>query len=467
MLLMARYVLPVSVPYIENGAVLVRGDKVVEVGDAQDMVRRYPDEEVRDFGMAAVMPGFVDCHSHLEYSIMRGILNDVPYVSWKAYIIQKEALLSEQDWLDSAVLGAYESIATGITTVADVTATGASLPAAERLGLRGIIYREVGATTRDGVSAALQGAVDEIERWSSLSTSGRFRFGIGPDSIYSCHPQLLREVARYARETSTPVALHLAGSQDECDFVRYGSSPFSIASDSETHRAFARHQSLELLPAGCSPVQYALNWDILSIPQVLAIHCVKVDEHDIETLAENGVNVAVCPRANAKLGMGVAPIVQMRRAGITVGLGTDSPAAADSIDPMEEMRFTMLALRATNGKDGFIQGPDMIRMATLDSARALGMDDIVGSLDPGKQADIVAIDLSDSRQAPTHYPTSAIVHTADRDNVIMTMVGGQVVYDAEDRFGPLVNADMREIRRIVQNMERLRLKLRSEGQPLR
>ncbi len=461
MLLTARYVLTVSSSYIEDGAVLVRGDKVAEVGKAADLLARHPDEEVRDFGMAAIMPGFVDCHSHLEYSIMRGILNDVPYAAWKTFILEKEALLTEQDWLDSAVLGAYEAISAGITTVADVTRTGASLPAAERLGLRGIIYREVGAADRDQVFRSMEEAVRQIEQWRSASTSGRFRFGISPDSLYSCHPQILREVARYASDGRVPVAIHLAGSQDECDFIRYGSSPFSIASDTETHRVLAGRQSVDLLPAGCSPVQYALNWDILSAPEVLAIHCVKVDDRDIETLAEEGVNVCVCPRANAKLGMGVAPVVQMRRAGITVGLGTDSPAAADSIDPIEEMRFTMLVLRATNGKDGFIQGPDMIRMATLDSAKALGMDDVIGSLDPGKQADIVAIDLSDSRQAPTHFPTSAVVHTADSSNVMMTMVGGRIIYDATDRFGRLLTGDMRNLRRITQNIEALRVRLRS------
>ena len=122
MLLMARYVLPVSSPYIEHGAVLVQDDKVVEVGDAAELQRRYPEEEVRDFGMAAIMPGFVDCHSRLEYSVMRGLLNDAPYAAWRAYIFEKESLLTEQDWLDSAALGAYEAVTAGITTVADLVA---------------------------------------------------------------------------------------------------------------------------------------------------------------------------------------------------------------------------------------------------------------------------------------------------------------------------------------------------------
>ena len=462
MLLTARYVLPVSSHYIENGAVLVRDDKVVEVGPASELKRKYPDEMQRDFGMAAIMPGFVNCHSHLEYSTMRGILNDVPFTQWKAFIIQKESLLSEKDWFDSAMLGAYEAAASGITTVADVTSTGASLAAAERIGLRGIIYRSVGAAQRDKVSSEMQTAVDQIEEWRSSSTSGRFRVGIGPDSLYTCHPQILREVAHYANDTGTPIAIHLAGSQEECDFVRYGSSPFSIASDSDTHKAFAPRQSVELLPAGCSPVQYALNWDVLETPEVLAINCVKLDDHDIEILASNDVRVAVCPRACAKLGMGVSPIVQMRRAGVVVGLGTDSSAAADSIDPIEEMRFTMLIQRATNGRDGFIEGPDMIQLATLDSARALHMDHLIGSLDPGKQADIVVVDLSKSWQAPTHFPTSAIVHTADRDNILLTMVAGKVVFDASDKYGQVLAADMREIRSIMDSLEKLRLRLRAQ-----
>ena len=462
MLLMARYVLPVSSTFIENGAVLVRDDRIVEVGHAIELRRRYPTEEIRDFGLAALMPGFVDCHTHLEYAIMRGILNDAPYASWKAFVTEKEALLTPQDWVESAVLGAYEAISTGITTVADVTSTGASVDAARRLGLRGIIYREVGATAREQIASTMERAVADIEGWRAADDTGRFRFGIGPENLYVCHPQILGEIARYATQTRTPVAIHIAGSAEECDFIRYGSSPFSVDNDDVAFDAIERHQATALLPTGCSPVRYALNWDILDAPEVLAIHAVKVDDADIAALAERNVNVCVCPRANAKLGMGVAPIIKMRKAGIKVGLGTDSPAASDSIDPIEEMRFTMLVLRAVNGKEGFVTGPDMVKMATLDSAAALGMDDQVGSLDPGKLADIIAIDLSNSRQVPTHYPYSAVMHTADRDNVLMTMIGGQVVFDRQDPFSRVITADVQSIRTILSHVEQVRSRLRAQ-----
>ena len=298
-------------------------------------------------------------------------------------------------------------------------------------------------------------AVEEINQWRCEFGSDRVQIGIAAENLFSCHPQILKEVAAYAHADGAPVAMHLAGSQEECDFIRYGSSVFSIANDSSAR------QSVELLPAGCTPVQYALNWDILDVPQLLAIQCVKLEDCDIELLRDHHVSVAVTPRACAKLGQGLARIPEMRRAGIAVGLGTDSPASSDGMDPIEEMRFTMLALRATHGKEGFIEGPDMIRMATLDSARALGLDGIVGSLDVGKKADIIAVDLSDSRQAPTHFPTSAVVHTSTRDDIMMTMVDGAIVYDAADKFCQVPNADTHEMRRITQSLEGLRKRLRS------
>ena len=163
MLLTSRYVIPVSESYgtyIEYGGVRVEGDRSVEVGKAADLMASHPDEQVRDFGMAAIMPGFVDCHTHLEFSILRGILNDTPYASWKAFINAKVALLDTQDWFDSAYMGAYEALAAGITTVADVTSTGACLPALAELGLRGIVYRSVGAPARKQVEGERAHAVE-------------------------------------------------------------------------------------------------------------------------------------------------------------------------------------------------------------------------------------------------------------------------------------------------------------------
>ena len=130
MLLTARYVLPVATPHIEHGAVLVRDDKIVEIGDAEAMKAAHPDEEVRDFGLAALMPGFVDLHTHLEFSAMRGLVDDLPYSQWKLQLLTKEQRLEAGDWETAAKLGAAEALQSGIPTVADVTETGASARAA-------------------------------------------------------------------------------------------------------------------------------------------------------------------------------------------------------------------------------------------------------------------------------------------------------------------------------------------------
>lgn len=466
MLLLARYVLPVTddllVSGIENGAVLVRDGRIADIGAASDLRERYPEEEVTDYGVAALVPGFVDCHSRLEMSILRGIANDASYVSWRAFLLGKERLLDEQDWKDSALMGANEAVRSGITTIADVTRTGYSVDALRRIGMRGIVFREVGAKTREQIETNMTEAANDIEAWKSSSDQGLLEFGIASESFYTCHPELLGEVARYASSAGVPVCVDIAGSIEEYNFIKYGHTPFaSFVEGDPTDLSTADMQSPALPPTGCSPVKYALNWDILDVDRVLAVNCVKVDDADIAALAERNVSVAVCSRANAKLGMGVAPIIAMRKAGIRVGLGTSSSAACDSLDPIDEMRFTLLVQRAVGGRDGFITSPEMMRIGTLESARALGMDDQIGSLEVGKLADIVAVDLSHSSQVPTHFPNSAVIHTSDRDNVIMTMIGGQVVYDARDEIAQMHTIDSREIRRTVDDIRCVRTKLRA------
>jgi 5-methylthioadenosine/S-adenosylhomocysteine deaminase len=141
MLLTARYVLPVAAPHIENGAVLVKGDRIVEIGDFEGIRALHPEEPVRDFGLAAIMPGFIDLHTHLEYTAMRGLVDDLPYSQWKLQLMQKERLFSSQDWDDSAMLGALEALQSGITTVADITETGGSGHAAHTSTARSLPWR--------------------------------------------------------------------------------------------------------------------------------------------------------------------------------------------------------------------------------------------------------------------------------------------------------------------------------------
>jgi 5-methylthioadenosine/S-adenosylhomocysteine deaminase len=453
MLLVARYVLPVSSPPIENGAVLVRDGSIQDVGYATKLKTRYPDEGTRDFGLAVIMPGFIDAHTHLEYSAMRGLINDVPYAAWKLHIAEKEKLFTPEDWDDSALLGTLGAIRSGITTVADITETGASFKAARATGLRGIFYREVGTMERGEVDRVLESAFEDIETWRQGADPAFHKIGIAPAPLFSCHPFVFKRIGEYAAD-GTAVACHLAGSREEYEFIRYGSSPFSVHS-TEQERGYGIDMP-PWLATGVSPVRYILNWGLFDAPNVLAIHCVQVDDDDIGKLADYDIAVAVCSRCNAQLAMGIAPLSKMIKAGIRVGLGTDSPAAIDTTDPLAEMRIGLLLQRALGNRSDFFTAAQMVRLATLGAAEALRIEDSVGSLDVGKFADIIALDLSNSNQAPTHDPNSAVVHTVTQDNILMTMVGGRMLYDGSH----LHEVD---VQRVFARAEEMRLKLREQS----
>lgn len=230
MLLCAEYVLPITSAPVEQGAVLVRGGKIHDIGSADLMRMRYPEEEVHDYGLAALMPGFVDAHTHLENSVLRGLVHDVPYATWVGAVHERGDRLTSADWVDSAVLGGLEALSAGVTTIADVTMTGAAFDAANMLGLRGVVYREVGAMDKRRINYAMKMATADLEKWAGEADSSRLKLGIAPMPIYSCHPGVYQSVSQYARKNNVPVAMHVAGSREEYNFVKYGSSAFAVDS---------------------------------------------------------------------------------------------------------------------------------------------------------------------------------------------------------------------------------------------
>jgi 5-methylthioadenosine/S-adenosylhomocysteine deaminase len=429
MLLTARYVIPVSAHHIEDGAVLVHGDRIVAVGARAELVAAHPGEEVRDFGLAVLMPGFVDLHTHLEYSVFRGAVDDVPYTAWKMQVQNKESRLSPEDWMDSAVLGAMEAVGSGITTIADITNSGNSVRAARDTGLAGVVYREVSTMDKAQVAGKMERARADVDAWTEAAGAAPIEVGIAPHSPYTCQPSLFTAAAELASERSLPLAIHLAGSRDEYDFVRYGSS--NLAQDFREQSGWS---DVAWMPTGVSPVKYVLQWGLFDIRRVLAVHCVQVDDEDIDILAEHGVAVAHCPRCNAKLGMGIAPLRSFFEHGLTVGLGTDSPASNNTVDPFDEMRIGLLLQRGVTGESDFYRyftARTFIRLATIHGARALGLEEEIGSLEPGKRADVIAVDLSSSpHMVPTADPYSALVHTANQKDVLATMVAGRWVFDS-------------------------------------
>lgn len=447
MLLAARYVLPVAAPHIENGAVLVRDGRIVEIGELATLQVKHPEEPVRDFGLAALMPGFVDLHTHLEYSAMRGLVDDLPYAEWKLQVMEKERALAPEDWEDAAMLGALEALRSGITTVADITDSGSSMRAVNASGMRAFVYREVQTMDHKRIDEAMTAAEQDISDWRSSADEELVTVGIAPHSAYSCHPELFRRVSDYAIATGTPVTTHLAGSRAEYEFVKYGSSTLAF----EYRQKWG--SDVPWLPTGVSPVRYVLQWGLMDVPELLAVHCTQIDDEDIDVIATKDVAVAFCPRCNAKLGMGVLPLRKLLYRGVRVGIGTDSPASNNTVDIFDEMRIGLLIQRAMDAHEQFHVARKFVKLATFDAARALRIENIVGSLEPGKVADIIAVDLSHTHQLPTQYPYSTLVHAANQDNVVFTMVCGRVLYDS-GQWSTL------DVERLRVRAEELRVKLR-------
>ncbi len=422
MIIAGKWVLPVTSPPISEGAVLVRNGTIVEVGKKEELVSRYSQEKLLDFQDSIVLPGFIDAHTHLEYSPFRGVVADLPFWNWKLEITKLSPRLSESDWEGSAELGVLEAVRAGITAIGDITRTGASLRASLRAGLRGCIFLEVSGMDHRQTGKIMEEMAKRLESWRAEAKNSLISLGVSPYSVYNSCPLLLKEVAEFSREEKVLFAIHLAGSREEYEFVKYGSGPLA-----HQYRKLMGWGEFLWQPTGVSPVRYVENWRVLS-PSTIAIHCVQVSEEDIEILRRYGVRIVHCPRTSSKLGMGITPLWSFLKRGFMAGLGTDSPASNYTNDFFDEMRVSLLLQRGLAAEVKSLTAEKFVEMATLGGARVLGMDDQVGSLEVGKKADIIAVDISEAHEAFGRDPFALLVYWANQDNVRMTMVEGKILY---------------------------------------
>lgn len=432
----ARWVLPISSPIIERGAVAVRGTRIVAVGEREQLIRQFPHATLRDLGNAAILPGLVNVHSHLELTLMRGWLeaHEADFFTWLRRItVARLEKLSADDLRLSATLGAVEAARAGITCLGDASDVAhASMSALRDVGLRAIVFKEVFGPDRRLAREQFSKTEERVAALRELETE-RVRLGLSPHAPYTVSAPLLELVTDYARRHAMPLMMHAAESQAETDLMLFGRGPFA--------ESFAR-RGIEWRAPGVSSVQYLARLGFLAARPLLA-HCIRVDAADMDTIAAFGARVAHCPKSNAKLGHGRAPLVHLLRRDICVGIGTDSVASNNTCDVLEECRFAALAARLDFAETGtLLTAEAILRAATLDGARALGLERFTGSLEAGKEADLTAVALDSAHQTPVHDVQAAIVFSSSARDVKLTVVAGEELF----REGRILTVDESALR---------------------
>ncbi len=419
-ILTAEYVVPIASEPVRDGAVAIDGPVITAVGLAAELTAKFPDAAVENFGTAAILPGFVNCHSHLELTAMRGALDDVEhdFRSWLLKINDLRAGMTDEDIEAAALHGAMEGAAAGVTCFGDIGRNGtAGLRALKQTGLRGVVFQETNfspdnRTADDDFSALGQ----KFEALKSEETD-LVKVGLSPHSPYTVGSRLFELIAQYAIINRVPLTIHAAESAEEHALMMDGEGFFT---------EFYERFGLEWNSPHCTSIEYLERLGVLSTRPLLA-HCVTVSDSDISRIAANRATIAHCPKSNAKFGHGYAPLEKFLDAGIAVGLGSDSVASNNVCDLLEESRFAALAARSRPDRKRFVDAREMLETATLGGARALGLDKSVGSLEPGKQADITVISLANLAQQPLNDVEAALVFSSNGRDIKRTLVAGREI----------------------------------------
>jgi len=420
----ARWVVPISRPPLEHATVVEHDGRIVYVGPRADAP---PGADI-DLGTVALLPGLVNAHTHLELTVMRGFLEDLSFRSWIFRLTKaRRDVLSPEALLDSARAGIAEGLLAGITTFADTNDSGAPFQAMRAMGVRGISYQEVFGPDPAQCSEALAGLRAKVKTLRALETS-LVRVGVSPHAPYSVSDALFAATADYARAESLPVAVHIAESEDESLLVREGTGQWA-----DGHRA----RGIPIEPRGRSPIAMLARTRVLDARPLL-IHCVRVDAEDVAAVALHDCAVAHCPASNAKLGHGIAPLSDMVAAGVRVGLGSDSVASNNRMDLLDEARLSILLQRTRAGRPDAVTAAHALELATLGSARALGLDAEIGSLDVGKAADLAAFPLPD-RLAPVYDPVTALVFSGGGAAATFVAVAGRPLVRQSRLVGSAAN----------------------------
>ena len=408
-LIEARWVVPVEPAgvVLDGHSVAVKDGLIVAVLPIADARARFAAAEHMVLENHALIPGLVNLHTHAAMSLMRGMADDLPLMDWlQQHIWPAEAKHVSMDFVRTGtLLACAEMLRGGVTCMNDMyffpeAAAQAVLQAGMRanLGMVVIDFPTNYASDADDYLAKGLALRDRLRHEELLS------FCLAPHAPYTVSDASFEKIVRYAEELQVPVCIHLHESREE------------IAG--------------ELAKTGMRPLARLKKLGLAG-PQLVAVHAVHLQEDEIDLLATHGASVAHCPASNLKLANGAAPIAALLAAGVNVGIGTDGAASNNRLDMFAEMRLAALLAKGSSGRADVLPAHRALHAATLGGARALGLDGKIGSIVPGKAADLAAVDLGKPELMPVYDPVSHLVYTAGREHVTEVWVGGNHVVNKQ------------------------------------
>lgn len=417
---------------IRNGAVAVNGTDIVAVGRADDLQQRFAPKSIIEGSKHVLMPGLVNTHCHAAMAYFRGLADDMDLKEWLEQHIwpAENRLLSSEFVADSAELACLEMLKGGITTVNDMYFFGAATAqTAKKMGMRAVVGAGIvdfPTIAGNSVDEYLSKAEDFIRQWQGDDlVSGC----IAPHSAYACGPDTLKRAKALADRLGCLMHLHVSETAWEVNEIqtRYG----------------------------CRPVEHLAEIGVLD-RNVVAVHCVWLDDREITLIAQYGVGVAHCIESNLKLASGFAPVVKMLRAGVNVSFGTDGAASNNDLNLLSEISTAAKLHKTLENDPTVLDAKTALLMATRKGAEVLGLGDRVGSLEAGKRADLITIDLRKPHLSPVYDVCSHIAYAARPTDIDLVMVNGRVLVQG----GSALLCDEAEI---IAKAETWKMKISPEG----
>jgi 5-methylthioadenosine/S-adenosylhomocysteine deaminase len=389
---------------LDDGAVVVKGDTIIAVGQRAELETKYAAAQTIDAKGKLVLPGFINGHTHVPMTLFRGIHDDVTLNDWLyKYIFPAEAKNVNEEFVRWGTrLAAAEQIRGGVTTFADMyyfeDAVAEETKAAGMRGVLGETFIDFPAPDNKSETEALAYTEKFLKKWQG---DPLIHAAAAPHSIYTCSQKTLQDAAALARKYHAPILIHTGEMKKEWD-------------DSQKQN-------------GMSPVQYLDKIGLLG-PDVVSAHCIFVDEADRKTMAQRQVGCVHNPSSNMMIASGVAPVPEMRAAGVAVGLGTDGPAGSNNdLDLMEEMDLAAKLAKITRMNPLALNAKAVVEMATIEGAKALHMEKEIGSLETGKKADLVVISLDKPNAVPMYDIYAQLAYALKGSDMETVVIGGRVV----------------------------------------